>query len=72
MDEFFRTRMGQRFFEVTMPRIAEQLERLAVAVETLNETLAGQTTVIGEQEGGVTSTSVLGPDRTYRRRRARR
>jgi len=32
-DDFFRTRMGARFFEVTVPKIADQLERLAKAFE---------------------------------------
>lgn len=35
MNEFFRTRMGQRFFEATMPKIADQLERLNVNIEVL-------------------------------------
>lgn len=33
--EFFRTRMGQRFYEATMPKIADQLERLNANLETL-------------------------------------
>jgi hypothetical protein len=28
MNEFFRTRMGQTFFEGTMPNLVEQLKRL--------------------------------------------
>jgi hypothetical protein len=27
-DDFFKTRMGQRFYEATMPKIADQLERI--------------------------------------------
>jgi hypothetical protein len=27
-DDFFRTRMGHQFYDVTMPKIADQLERL--------------------------------------------
>jgi len=38
-NDFFRTRMGWRYYEATMPKIADQLERLATAVEALNETL---------------------------------
>ncbi len=34
-DDFFRTRMGQRFFEATMPKIADQLERLNANLEAL-------------------------------------
>ena len=40
MDEFFKTRMGQRFYEVTMPKIAEELERLNRNLERLVEALA--------------------------------
>jgi hypothetical protein len=34
-DYFFKTRMGQRFYEATMPKIADQLERLNTNIETL-------------------------------------
>lgn len=34
-DDFFKTRMGQRFYEATMPKIADQLERLNTNIETL-------------------------------------
>ena len=33
--EFFLTRMGQRFYEATMPKIADQLERLNANLEAL-------------------------------------
>ena len=33
--EFFMTRMGQRFYEATMPKIADQLERLNANLEAL-------------------------------------
>ena len=33
--EFFQTRMGQRFYEATMPKIADQLERLNANLEAL-------------------------------------
>jgi len=33
--DFFRTRMGQRYFEATMPKIADQLERLNANLEAL-------------------------------------
>jgi hypothetical protein len=46
-DEFFKTRMGQRFYEATMPKIADQLERLnanlkALAAELRRQRLSGQ------------------------------
>ncbi len=34
-DDFFRTRMGQRFYEATMPKIADQLERMNTNLEAL-------------------------------------
>ena len=37
--EFFQTRMGQRFFEATAPKVAEQLERLNANLEALVEEL---------------------------------
>jgi len=35
MDKFFRTRMGQLFFEATMPKIADELARLNRNLEAL-------------------------------------
>ena len=32
---FFSTRMGQRFYEATMPKVADQLERLNTNLESL-------------------------------------
>lgn len=34
-DDFFRTRMGQKFFESTVPRIADELGRLNRNLEAL-------------------------------------
>jgi hypothetical protein len=34
-DDFSRTRMGQRFYEATMPKIADQLERMNTNIEAL-------------------------------------
>ncbi len=34
-DDFFKTRMGHRFYEATMPKIADQLERLNTNIEAL-------------------------------------
>ena len=37
--QFFQTRMGQRYYEATGPKIASELARLADNVAALNETL---------------------------------
>jgi len=37
--EFFSTRMGQRFYEATMPKVADQLERLNTNLEALTAEL---------------------------------
>ena len=37
MSDFFRTHMGQKFYEGTMPRIAKALERIADALEKIAE-----------------------------------
>ena len=37
MDEFFRTRMGQKFYEHTMPELVKQLERLTDVLERIVE-----------------------------------
>ncbi len=37
--EFFQTRMGARFYEGTMPKIAEQLERLNDNLEAILDEL---------------------------------
>ena len=34
---FHATRMGQKFYEHTLPRLVEQLERIAAALEKLAE-----------------------------------
>ena len=34
-DDFFKTRMGHRFYEATMPKIADELERLNTNIEAL-------------------------------------
>ncbi|WP_304526923.1 hypothetical protein [Halomonas sp. I5-271120] len=36
MPEFFRTMLGRRHYEVTMPKIAQELGRLADALEESN------------------------------------
>lgn len=38
--DFFRTRLGQRYYESTLPKLVDQIGRLAVEVAALNETLA--------------------------------
>ena len=37
MSDFFRTHMGQKFYEGTMPRIAKALERIADALVKIAE-----------------------------------
>jgi hypothetical protein len=37
MTEFFQTRMGQRFYEHTVPSLVSAIERLAAAVERMND-----------------------------------
>lgn len=39
--EFFQTQMGRRYYESTMPRIAEALERIATALENANKIKGG-------------------------------
>jgi hypothetical protein len=34
-DEFFRTRMGRMYYEVTMPKIADELARMNATLEAL-------------------------------------
>lgn len=36
MDEFSRTRRGQKLFDFDLPNIAEQLQRIAAALEKKN------------------------------------
>jgi hypothetical protein len=47
--QFFQTRMGQRFFEVTLPRIADELasmnNNLAALVALLRERVAAESGV---------------------------
>lgn len=45
MSCFYQTRMGQRFYERTMPEIAEQLKRL---VDVLERIADGQDRKAGE------------------------
>jgi len=43
--QFFQTRMGQQFYDGTMPKIAEALERIATALEALNQAAAAAAAV---------------------------
>lgn len=43
-DDFFRTRMGHRFFESTLPKIADQLERLVAELRKHREAAQPPTT----------------------------
>jgi len=51
-DDFFRTRMGQKFFESTVPRIADELARLNRNLESLVALL--------EQRGGGARPAIVG------------
>ncbi len=45
MNDFFRTRMGHTFFEVTLPRLVEELARLNCVLEralTIAERAVGE------------------------------
>jgi hypothetical protein len=41
--QFFQTRMGQKFFEVTMPKVAEELERLNSTLQPIATALQALT-----------------------------
>jgi hypothetical protein len=36
MDDFFKTRRGTKFFDMDLPKLASQLERIAEALEKKN------------------------------------
>jgi len=42
MSDFFRTRMGHQFFQSTLPRLIDEISKLADGVATLNETLGSR------------------------------
>lgn len=60
MSDFFQTRMGQIFFEGTMPRIAKALERIANAMEREEAALGrlGEKPTDGRKLAEVSPTSV--------------
>jgi hypothetical protein len=39
MSEFFQTRMGQKFYEGTMPRLVKALERIADSLGRITDSL---------------------------------
>jgi hypothetical protein len=41
--QFFQTRMGQKFFEVTLPKLAEELERLNTTLQPIATALQALT-----------------------------
>jgi hypothetical protein len=49
--QFFQTRMGQVFFEVTMPKIADHLGRLATTLQTICDLLQASHTRSSEADG---------------------
>jgi hypothetical protein len=50
MSDFFKTRMGQRFYEATMPKIADHLERLNTNIEALVAELRERRRLAGQKE----------------------
>ena len=51
--KFFQTRMGQRFYEHTMPELVRQLERLNELLEKLiGESQRGQEIESADEQGG--------------------
>jgi hypothetical protein len=49
-DDFFKTRMGHRFYEATMPKIADELERLNTNIEALVAELRRLSPPVRDQE----------------------
>jgi hypothetical protein len=43
MSDFFKTRMGQRFYEHTMPELVKQLERLTARLDARSTSGPGKT-----------------------------
>jgi len=41
-DDFFRTRMGHQFFQSTLPKLVDEVGRLADNIAALNATLASR------------------------------
>jgi len=58
MPDFHETRMGRRFIEGTMPKIANALERIADALERRND-------LERHEEGAPTSGTTARPDPDY-------
>jgi hypothetical protein len=52
VSDFFRTRMGQRFYEATMPKLADQLERLNANIEALVAELREQRRRAEQKDAG--------------------
>lgn len=49
--EFFQTRMGAKFYEVTMPRIADALEQIAAHLVATKKTNSYFVTPVRESQG---------------------
>jgi hypothetical protein len=66
--DFHATHMGQRFFESTMPRIADELARLNRNLETLVALLeqrgGGSPPVAGREDPPEAAPSARGPSRS--------
>jgi len=59
--EFFRTRMGHKFFEHDVPKLASELGRLADNVAALNETM-GQWMAARERAAGPKRLTIMAVD----------
>ncbi len=51
MSEFYRTRTGQQFYEVTMPRLVRELARLNTNLERLADVARPEARAEGESPG---------------------
>ena len=49
MSDFYKTRMGQRFYERTMPELVKQLERLNRLLATLLAEVAKESSAEGRR-----------------------
>jgi len=48
--EFFQTRMGMKFYEGTVPRLAKHLSRIADALEEQNKLMKEQNKLMKEKK----------------------
>ena len=55
MSEFFRTQMGHRYYESTMPSLVRELSRLNTNLERLLAVIAPEAVMVVEGDGKPTS-----------------